>query len=122
MNLLVGDALDLAAEVQRLSSDAPDVEIVVCPPYTSLYPVGQALLGSAIALGAQDCFPEERGAYTGADSRAPGRFERRARGTGGLPEPQRHGNCHNGSVPGSAPPWNALDTWRRAQWELGHGI
>lgn len=65
MNLLVGDALSLVEELKRLLADAPDVEIVICPPYTALYPVGQAIEGSAIALGGQDCYLVEKGAYTG---------------------------------------------------------
>ncbi len=65
MNLLVGDALSLVEELKRLLADVPDVEIVICPPYTALYPVGQAIEGSAIALGGQDCYLVEKGAYTG---------------------------------------------------------
>ena len=65
MNLLVGDALSLADELKGLLADVSDVEIVVCPPYTLLYPVAQALSGSAIALGGQDCYLVENGAYTG---------------------------------------------------------
>ncbi len=65
MNLLVGDALSLVDELKALLAEVSDVEIVVCPPYTALYPVGQALAGSAIALGGQDCYLVENGAYTG---------------------------------------------------------
>ncbi len=65
MNLLIGEAQALIEDLKALSADIPDVEIVVCPPYTALYPVGQALQGSGIALGGQDCYPAESGAYTG---------------------------------------------------------
>ena len=65
MNLLVGDTLSLVEELKELLAEVTDVEIVVCPPYTALYPVGQALAGSTIALGGQDCYPVENGAYTG---------------------------------------------------------
>ncbi len=65
MNLLVGDALLLVEELKGLLAEVTDVEIVMCPPYTALYPVGRALAGSAIALGGQDCYPVENGAYTG---------------------------------------------------------
>jgi triosephosphate isomerase len=41
-------------------------EVVVCPPYTALYPLGELLAGTPIALGAQDLFYEAQGAYTGA--------------------------------------------------------
>jgi len=65
MNVLVGDALSLVEELKELLAEVTGVEIVVCPPYTALYPVGQALAGSTIALGGQDCYPVENGAYTG---------------------------------------------------------
>jgi triosephosphate isomerase len=42
----------------------PDVKIVVCPPYTSLYTAGKILTDSKIALGAQDMSIYDNGAYT----------------------------------------------------------
>ena len=65
MNLLVDDAISLVEELKGLLGDVPGVEIVICPPYTALYPVGQAIEGSGIALGGQDCYLVENGAYTG---------------------------------------------------------
>lgn len=62
---MVGEALSLLEELKPLLAETPDVEIVVCPPYTALYPVGQAVQGSAVALGGQDCYLEKSGAYTG---------------------------------------------------------
>ena len=41
------------------------IDIVVCPPFTSLAPVGSALSGTSIGLGAQDLHWEEEGAFTG---------------------------------------------------------
>lgn len=41
------------------------VEVVLCPPFTALATVAQALAGTEIGLGAQDLFWEEEGAYTG---------------------------------------------------------
>jgi triosephosphate isomerase len=46
--------------------DAAGREVVVCPPYTALYPIGALLVGTPIALGAQEVFSEAQGAYTGA--------------------------------------------------------
>jgi len=40
-------------------------ELLVCPPATLLATVGEALAGTAVALGAQDCHPAPSGAYTG---------------------------------------------------------
>lgn len=42
-----------------------EVEVVICPPFTSLYVAAKALGGVAIKLGAQDVFWEDKGAYTG---------------------------------------------------------
>lgn len=41
------------------------VEAAICPPFTALYRVGQLLEGTGIALGAQNLYKEEKGAYTG---------------------------------------------------------
>ena len=43
-----------------------DREVVVCPPYTALYPLGELLANTPIALGAQEVFSETQGAFTGA--------------------------------------------------------
>jgi triosephosphate isomerase len=41
------------------------VDVAVCPPFTALAAVAQALKGSRIGLGAQDLFWEPQGACTG---------------------------------------------------------
>jgi triosephosphate isomerase len=61
----VGEALALVEELLAGGSSA-DREVVICPPYTALAPVGARLAGTAIGLGAQDVFHETHGAYTGA--------------------------------------------------------
>ncbi len=61
----VGEALALVDELLAGGGNA-DREMVVCPPYTALAPVGARLAGKPIALGAQDLFYAEQGAYTGA--------------------------------------------------------
>jgi triosephosphate isomerase (TIM) len=40
-------------------------EVAVCPPATALYLVGQEIKETGLALGAQDIFWEEKGAFTG---------------------------------------------------------
>ncbi|RDD62178.1 triose-phosphate isomerase [Ferruginivarius sediminum] len=50
---------------ERAAASGPDVEWLVCPPFTLLAPVGEALEGTSVALGAQDCHPQGQGAYTG---------------------------------------------------------
>jgi len=46
---------------QRLSNG---VEVVICPPFTFMLSNIQHLI-SNIKIGSQDCFWEEKGAYTG---------------------------------------------------------
>lgn len=57
-------ARSVAAELDRSDADFSDVDVAVCPPFTHLQAVGEALNGSAVALGAQDVHAEEEGAYT----------------------------------------------------------
>ena len=64
MNKNVSEAVDLAEEIKAQHNN-PDVDVVLCPPFTDLYAVQQTLQGAAIALGAQDVFWEESGAFTG---------------------------------------------------------
>lgn len=65
MNKLVDDAVSTVNALKPLVAGASNVEIVVCPPFTALGVVGKALHGSNIALGAQNCYLKESGAYTG---------------------------------------------------------
>jgi len=68
MYKLVGEAVETVEALIPLVKDVSGPEIVVCPTYTSLYAVGQALKGSNIGLGAQDVYMEAEGAFTGAIS------------------------------------------------------
>ena len=52
----------------RSSCETEGVEVVVCPPFTTLASVGRLLKDSRISLGAQDLFWEPQGAFTGAVS------------------------------------------------------
>jgi triosephosphate isomerase (TIM) len=66
MNLLRGAAVELASTVARGVASSPDaVEVLVCPPFPYLFPVGEALRGSAVGLGAQDVYFQPPGAFTG---------------------------------------------------------
>lgn len=64
MNLSVEQSISLAKEYLKVFKETP-AEIVVCPSFTSLPFVGKILGESELALGAQDMFWEESGAYTG---------------------------------------------------------
>jgi len=47
-----------------------DKEVAVCPSFEAIAVAKEALIGSKIKLGAQDCFWEDKGAYTGEVSPA----------------------------------------------------
>ena len=60
------EAAALAADLRGCIEPFCDSrDVVVCPPYTSLSPVRDALEESAISLGAQNMHWEETGAFTG---------------------------------------------------------
>jgi triosephosphate isomerase (TIM) len=66
MNGLASDGLGLAADLaQRLKRHRLDCDLLVCPPATLLRAVADALSGSAIAVGGQDCHTGQSGAHTG---------------------------------------------------------
>ncbi len=59
------DAVALVERLKGLVEPGDGVEVVVCPPFTALPAVAQALKGSRIGLGAQNMHWEKEGAYTG---------------------------------------------------------
>ena len=65
MNTTVTEALRLVEAMKKRLDAVAGVEKVVCPPFVSLASVADALRGSAIGLGAQNMYFEEKGAYTG---------------------------------------------------------
>ena len=66
MNTLPAEGVELAKGVVAGRGEVCScVNFIVCPPFTHLAMVAEALKGSDIALGAQDCATEAKGAYTG---------------------------------------------------------
>ena len=65
MNKTVPEALSLVKELKERVSDVSDRDILVCPPFTSLFAVFKEIEGSNVLLGGQNMFYEERGAFTG---------------------------------------------------------
>lgn len=63
MKLSLAESADLAQEIKK-DLDTEN-EIVICPSFISLLEVGKILKKSKIKLGAQNCFWESEGAYTG---------------------------------------------------------
>jgi triosephosphate isomerase len=70
MNGLRADGVALAGELARrvraaAGGEALRCDLVICPPATLLTPVHEAIAGCAVGLGAQDCHPAAKGAFTG---------------------------------------------------------
>ena len=68
MNTVLDEAKTLAGDVAAAAKGAPGVDVAVCVPYPFLCPVADVLSGTGVALGAQDCYYEDAGAYTAAVS------------------------------------------------------
>jgi triosephosphate isomerase len=65
MNKTAAEALDLINGIKREVASVKEVDIVVCPPFTALAGVSEALLNSNIRLGAQNMSENGPGAFTG---------------------------------------------------------
>ncbi len=65
MNTTVAEAEELVRVIIEGIADVRGVEIVVCPPFTSLAAVSTLLGESNVALGAQNMHWEDKGAFTG---------------------------------------------------------
>ena len=69
--LTATDAIELAHGVTPAASEhASLVEVALFPPFPWLLPVWEALEGTGVEIGAQDCFWERAGAFTGEVSPA----------------------------------------------------
>lgn len=58
-------AVQLIQEALPLLKSTSGVDIVICPPFTSLWAARQALAGTTVGLGGQDMHWEVSGAFTG---------------------------------------------------------
>ncbi|HTB81316.1 MAG TPA: triose-phosphate isomerase [Opitutaceae bacterium] len=65
MNKTSADAVELAREIVAAIGQKPDVDVVLCPPFTALEAVAKVVDGSAVKLGAQNMHHEASGAFTG---------------------------------------------------------
>ena len=65
MHMTRHEASLLARGVKDIIGNVNGREVAICPPFTALDTVERLLKGSFIKLGAQNCFWEEKGAYTG---------------------------------------------------------
>jgi len=70
MNLDLAAARALVSELRIRLGAAPKVDVAVCPPFVYLFPMAKAVADSPIRLGAQNCWLESSGAFTGEVSAA----------------------------------------------------
>jgi triosephosphate isomerase len=64
MNGLASSLTELEALKAALGAEAPDAEVLVCPPFT-LVAAAAGVVQGAFALGGQDCHTQPAGAHTG---------------------------------------------------------
>lgn len=65
MNTTLAEAKALASAVAKGVGTSTAADVAVCPPFPWLTAVADALQGSSVALGGQNCHPQKSGAYTG---------------------------------------------------------
>ena len=71
MNTLPAEGVELAkGVVAGRATVCSCVNFIVCPPFTHLSEVVKVTRGTGVAVGAQNCAAEEKGAYTGEVSAA----------------------------------------------------
>ena len=71
MNTMPAEGVELAKAVAAKRHEADsNVELIVCPPFTHVSEVVKVTRGTGVAVGAQNCAAEEKGAYTGEVSAA----------------------------------------------------
>lgn len=65
MNMNTASAVSLASGLAKALEGVDSVDVAVCPPFVYLQAVAAALSASNIALGSQNVYFEENGAFTG---------------------------------------------------------
>jgi triosephosphate isomerase len=65
MHKTIAEGVDMVNALKKNVADVTDREILICPVFTSIYPLAQAVKGSNINIGGQDVFWETKGAFTG---------------------------------------------------------
>jgi triosephosphate isomerase (TIM) len=63
----IGQAIELANGLKRelFKVASAEIDIVICPVYTALSEVAEVVANSPIGMGAQDCYWQDEGAFTG---------------------------------------------------------
>ena len=65
MNVGPSEAGELATAIRNAVEGVSGVEVVVCPPFTSIAAVSAALGVAPVTIGGQNCYTKASGAFTG---------------------------------------------------------
>ena len=65
MHNTMGESIALAQAIKEGTEDIRNGEVIIAPPFTSLYSVGESIKGSQVSLAAQNMHYEDKGAFTG---------------------------------------------------------
>jgi triosephosphate isomerase len=65
MHGLEGSLQEARAIAQAVEERAPRARVAICPPATLIGRLADALAGTLVEVGGQDCRPEPQGAFTG---------------------------------------------------------
>ena len=65
MNKTPKESIDFVTQLVKNLKKYDDREVLVCPPFTSLFPISNILENSPVKIGAQNLYFEDEGAFTG---------------------------------------------------------
>ena len=65
MHNTIAESIALAYAIKEGTTGLKNGEVIVAPPFTALYSVGEAIKGSSVTLAAQNMYYEDKGAFTG---------------------------------------------------------
>ncbi len=65
LNKTIAEARELSGDLAKCLANFDEVDIVVAPVFTALTAVEETIKNTPIKLAAQNCYPEETGAFTG---------------------------------------------------------
>lgn len=65
MNKTIPEAMDFLHAFLPAVASVDDADVVIAPPFTSLFAVAEKVAGTNVRLAAQNVYAEEKGAFTG---------------------------------------------------------
>ena len=70
MNLDLPEARSLVEGIAKGLGNSSPIDVAICPPSIYLFPMAKAIANTPIAMGAQNCWSDPSGAFTGEVSAA----------------------------------------------------